>query len=277
MRGRGREVGAYTPRRLDLRPVLVSAWSEVRIYLRYRASMIIGLLTTPMWVLFFVLNFNLFLPAAYRAVMQRSMMWSFIFLEMFSEAIWNLGMSLRRMKEMGIMEHVIATGRLFHALAGRISRIAVDTLIYGVYMLFFFHIALGVDVSVKSPLLFLFSILIALIACFGFSSVFAALSYGRRNVAAIINIVQFPLMIASGIILPAWLLPGQVKLISLFSPLTYPFDLARSAATGEPTIINAWMEAAISLLSAVIMVIVALISVERVERKEVRGEVPGTL
>jgi ABC-type polysaccharide/polyol phosphate export permease len=279
LRRRGREVGAYTPRKLKeaLCPALISAWSEVMIYFRYRASMVIGLITTPMWVLFFVLNFNLFLPAAYRAAVQRSLMWSFIFLEMFSEAIWNLGMSLRRMKEMGIIEHVIATGSLFLTLLGRLSRIITDTVIYGFYMILFFYIALGVDISIKSPVLFIVSAMMALASCFGFSSIFSSISYGRRNVAALINILQFPVMIASGIILPAWILPPQLKIIAVASPLTYPFDLMRSAATGEPTLLDFHLEFLLSLLSATFMLLLSKKFIDRVEKKEMKGEVPGTL
>jgi ABC-type polysaccharide/polyol phosphate export permease len=279
LRGREREVEAYTPRKLreSLYSVFVSSWSEVKIYFRYRASMIIGLITTPMWVLFFVLNFNLFLPPAYRGLVQRSLMWSFIFLEMFSEAIWNLGMSLRRMKEMGIIEHVIATGSLFSTLLGRLSRIITDTIIYGIYMILFFYLALGVDISIRSPVLFLISAAMALASCFGFSSIFSSLSYGRRNVAALINILQFPVMIASGIILPAWVLPPQLRIIALISPLTYPFDLMRNAATGEQTLLDIRLELFLSLISAIFMMLISKKFIERVERKEMTGEVPGTL
>ena len=270
---------AYIPRRFReaLYSALVSAWSEVKIYFRYRASMVIGLITTPMWVLFFVLNFNLFLPATYRAVAQRSLMWSFIFLEMFSEAIWNLGMALRRMKEMGIIEHVIATGSLFLTLLGRLSRIITDTIIYGFYMILFFYLSLGVDTSIRSPALFIVSAMMALASCFGFSSIFSSISYGRRNVAALINILQFPVMIASGIILPAWILPPQLKSIAALSPLTCPFDLMRSAATGEPTLFDLRLEFFLSLISSILMLFLSKKFIERVEKKEMKGEVPGTL
>ncbi len=201
-----------------------------------------------------------------------------MFFGLLSELMWSVGMSLRRMKEGGVLEAILATaGGLKPVVAGISAKAVVDSVIYGTYTLLLFRAVYGLELRIRNPIALLAALVLAFACCYALSAILASLTYGSRSLPALINLVQFPLLLLSGALIPPRMLPGWLRIAALASPLTYSLDLARNAATGCPTVLSPTLEWIVAGASTCLSLVLADLAIDRVERIEREGRGPSVL
>jgi len=124
----------------------------------------------------------------------------------------------------------------YSILAGKVMAGALYGLAVG-----FIPVAIGIMVlraSVLRPDLLIFSLILSSLCFAAMGVMFASFpTEYPGNVTIALNFVRLPMIFVSGVFVPLSGAPLLMKLVSLFSPLTYANDLAR-AAFGLNTILN---------------------------------------
>jgi len=259
----------YTNIRRTLDTISASIYANLKIYFRYKASLIVWLFSTPLWILFFTTMFTLFLPESHMRTMLHQLLLSFIFLNILSECMWATSSYLRGIKERNIMEYVMMTsGGLYISAYGSFARILTDNLIFSTYIVVVFKLMFDIDLTILNPIIFFVGLLLSYLISYGFGLILASLTYRYRTIGPIINIVQFPILILSGILLPVYSLPEEIQSISVFIPVTYPFDLSRYGAVKGSTILPLPLEFLVSILSTLLMNILGYLVLKYVEHRE---------
>lgn len=94
---------------------------------------------------------------------------------------------------------------------------------------------IGFQIGVKDWPLFLAGLLLGTLVFVGWGYVMAGLARTTESAMAIAQLINFPMMMLSGSIFPAEMLPGSFQPIVKLMPLTYLSDLFRQTMTGLPS------------------------------------------
>ncbi|MEM4926003.1 MAG: ABC transporter permease, partial [Thermofilaceae archaeon] len=235
--------------RSPLRPLLqelrAAASVSVRIYLRYPAWLVADIVTTPAWLVLFILPILLFLPREQWSNPQTLTMlfWGWIFWDIVSAGLWNFGNAIRREQQMGTLEFLMLTNASRAILFSRdiFSRI-VSLALSLTYVYAFFTLLFNVKVVVINPVGVALSLLIGLFTAMGFGLLYGALVLRFKQVGPLNSILQFIILGLSGAFFPVTALPEGARVVALALPFTYSIDLLRHYSMGTPTLLPVTLE-----------------------------------
>jgi len=249
---------------------------DLRSYFRYPAWMLGEFVSTPLWFFFFALGTSLFAPPSPRAPYENSFdffYYGFVFIMLFSTAIWGIGQSVRSEQLAGTLEQFfLAPVNRVTLIIGRWARVFItDVLIIG-YTTLLLYLLGGVTVTFRDPMLFLASLALYEVCLIGFGLFFAGLTIRIRSYNTVSNFVFFGYMILTGALFPVNVIPLPFRYISLVIPFTYFIDLMRHAALYTPTLLPEFSEYLAAVLVAIVMLFIGFIVFKWIERDaRVRG------
>lgn len=105
-----------------------------------------------------------------------------------------------------------------------LARVFVElTLSSVIYLLFIFIFGfwVGYEVSINSPLEWLYSLLIGVIFAFSLGVLFSVLTILMPNLKSFIRLVFLPIYLISGVIFPLWVIPDKYLPWVLWNPLAH--------------------------------------------------------
>src|SRR5208282_2686042 len=233
---------------------------DLRSYVRYPAWLLGEFISTPLWFFFFALGVTLFSPTNSTKSSVNSFdffYFGFIFIILFSTAVWGIGQSIRNEQQAGTLEQFfLAPVNRATLIVGRWARVFLtDTLIitYTTLLLYLFG---GGLVTLLNPMSFLFSLGLYEVALIGFGLFMAALTMRIKSYNTISNLVFFGYMILTGALFPVTVIPMPFRYVSLAIPFTYFIDLMRHAALLTPTLLPESWEYLAGILVALSMLFV---------------------
>jgi ABC-2 type transport system permease protein len=244
----------------ELRASLVK---DFRIYLRYPSWIASEFITLPAWFLLFAIGTASWVrPGQVTATLGSSTIfnffyWGFIFLIVFSTAIWGIGQYIRTEQLQGTIEQLfIAPVSRVTIIFGRFGRTFftdMAIIAYTAVLLGF----LGRDrVTVENPLGLALVFALLELAVLGFGLIFAAVTFRVKSFNFLANIAQFTVIGLCGVFFPLTILPYPVRLVSLGIPFTYYADLMRYTAAGVAAGTTIFDPAFEFLLAGVLSIIV---------------------
>ena len=215
---------------------------ELRSYFRQPAWVIGEFISTPLWFFFFALGVTLFVPTTPTAPQESSgfsfFLLGFVFIILFSTAVWGIGQTVRNEQTAGTLEQFfLAPASRITLIIGRWARVFLtDTIIIGYTTLLLYLIGGGL-VTLSNPALFLLGLGLFEIALIGFGLFFAGLTMRIKSYNTIANLAFFGYMIICGALFPITVIPMPFRYVSMAIPFTYYIDLMRHAAFSTPTIL----------------------------------------
>lgn len=269
---RGRKVSSPSTRATLLQSILLevraSAEVGVKTYFRYVAWLIADIVSTPAWLVLFVLPVLLFLPKEQWSdpTTLNFIFWGFILWDVVAAGLWSFGMAIRREQQLGTLEFLMVTNAnraiLFsRSLYPRVISLAASLL----YVYAFFRALFSVDVMLRNPLGVAAVLLIGLFTSLGFGLVYGALVFRFKNVGPLNNVLQFILFGLSGIFYPVSRMPEPLRIVALSLPFTYVVDLLRLYAMEYPTTLPPVVEWAVLLAYTLGLIAVGVASLSFIE------------
>lgn len=243
---------------------------ELRSYFRQPAWVIGEFISTPLWFFFFALGVTLFAPTTSTAPQESGgfsfFLLGFVFIILFSTAVWGIGQTVRNEQTAGTLEQFfLAPASRITLIIGRWARVFLtDTIIIGYTTLLLYLIGGGL-VTLSNPALFLLGLGLFEIALIGFRLFFAGLTMRIKSHNTIANLVFFGYMIICGALFPITVIPMPFRYVSMAIPFTYYIDLMRHAAFSTPTILSEVLEYTASALLSVSMLLVGFIAFNKIE------------
>jgi ABC-2 type transport system permease protein len=244
---------------------------DLRSYIRYPAWILGDFISTPLWFFFFALGVTLFSPSTPKQGSSNEggfsfFYFGFIFIILFSTAVWGIGQSVRNEQMAGTLEQFfLAPVSRVTLIVGRWARVFLtDTIVIG-YLTLLLYLVGGGLVTLFDPALFLFSLALYEIGLIGFGLFFAGLTMRMKSFNTISNLVFFGYMILSGAIFPITVIPTPFRYVSMGIPFTYFNDLMRHAALKTSTILPESPELIIAALLSVSMLLVGLFAFRKIE------------
>ncbi len=234
---------------------------DLQNYLRYPAWILGEFISTPLWFFFFALGVTLFAPPTSSSGLYGSSFdffyYGFVFIILFSTAIWGIGQSVRIEQQSGTLEQFfLAPVNRTTLIIGRWARVfLIDVLIVG-YTTLLATVLGGVPVTMHNPVLFLYSLTLYELGLIGFGLFIAGLTMRLKAYNTVANLVFFSYMILTGALFPVTVIPFPFRYISLAIPFTYFIDLMRNAALLTPTLLPESWEYLAGILVALSMLFV---------------------
>jgi ABC-2 type transport system permease protein len=254
---------------------------DLRSYLRYPAWLLGDFISTPLWFFFFAIGVALFAPttqsptAAPGGPGLQYFYIGFVFIILFSTAVWGIGQSVRNEQMAGTLEQFFLSpvNRVI-LIIGRWARVFLtDSIIIGYTTLLVYLLGGGL-VKLLSPILFLFALGLYEVGLIGFGLLFAGLTIRLKSYNTISNLVFFGYMILTGALFPITFIPVPFRYISMAIPFTYFIDLMRNAALATPTILPETLEYLTAGLLSVSMLLVGFIAFNKIEEEaRMRGSI----
>jgi len=254
---------------------------DLRSYLRYPAWLLGDFISTPLWFFFFAIGVALFAPTTQSSTgasegpgLQYFYM-GFVFIILFSTAVWGIGQSVRNEQMAGTLEQFfLSPVNRVVLIIGRWARVFLtDSIIIGYTTLLVYLLGGGL-VRLLNPVLFLFALGLYEVGLIGFGLLFAGLTIRLKSYNTISNLVFFSYMILTGALFPITFIPMPFRYVSMAIPFTYFIDLMRNAALATPTILpESWEYLTASLLS-VSMLLVGFAAFNKIEEEaRMRGSI----
>jgi ABC-2 type transport system permease protein len=234
---------------------------DLQNYLRYPAWILGEFISTPLWFFFFALGVTLFAPTTSGSGLYGSSFdffyYGFVFIILFSTAIWGIGQSVRIEQQSGTLEQFfLAPVNRTTLIIGRWARVfLIDVLIVGYTTLLATFLG-GVPITMHNPVLFLYSLTLYELGLIGFGLFIAGLTMRLKAYNTVANLVFFSYMILTGALFPVTVIPFPFRYISLAIPFTYFIDLMRHAALLTPTLLPESWEYLAGILVALSMLFV---------------------
>ena len=245
---------------------------DLRSYFRHPAWVLGEFISTPLWFFFFALGVTLFAPTSSAAAVPRTggfsfFLLGFVFIILFSTAVWGIGQTVRNEQTAGTLEQFfLAPASRITLIVGRWARVFLtDTIIIGYTTLLLYLIGGGL-VTLYHPAQFLLSLALYEVALIGFGLFFAGLTMRIKSYNTISNLVFFGYMIICGALFPITVIPMPFRYVSMAIPFTYYIDLMRHAALSTPTILPETFEYLVSALLSISMFLVGFIAFNKIEQ-----------
>jgi len=242
---------------------------DLRSYIRQPAWVLGDLVSTPLWFFFLALGVTLFAPTTQTREYQgfSFFFFGFIFIVLFSTAIWGTGQSVRNEQMAGTLEQFfLAPANRLTLIVGRWARIFVTDLLIIGYTIILLYVFGGGPLPLYEPALFVFALSLYEVGSIGFGLLFAGLTMKLKSYNTLSNLVFFGYMILTGALFPVTVIPVPFRYVSLAIPFTYFIDLMRHAALLTPTILPEFLEYMASILVAFAMLVVGFITFNWIEQ-----------
>lgn len=271
-----RRGGAVSSRSTELSPlrrlfleVKAAAEAGVKTYFRYLAWLIADIVTTPAWLILFIVPVLLFLPKERWSdpTTLNFFFWGFILWDIVAAGLWSFGMAIRREQQQGTLEFLMVTNAnraiLFsRSLYPRVISLAASLL----YVYAFFRVLFGTSVMLANPIGVAAVLLLGVVAAMGFGLVYGALVFRFKNVGPLNQVLQFVLLGLSGIFYPIASMPEPLRIAALAVPFAYVADLLRFYAMGYPTTLPPPLEWAALVVYSAALVALGSAMLDLVER-----------
>ncbi|HXY83412.1 MAG TPA: ABC transporter permease [Candidatus Saccharimonadales bacterium] len=251
---------------------------DLRSYVRYPAWLLGEFISTPLWFFFFALGVTLFSPTGPNTSSMSGFnffYFGFIFIILFSTAVWGIGQSVRNEQQAGTLEQFfLAPVNRVTLIVGRWARVFLtDILIVGYTTVIVY--ALGNEQPVlHNPALFFLSLGLYEVGLIGFGLFFAGLTMRIKSYNTLSNMVFFGYMILTGALFPISVIPVPFRYISMAIPFTYFIDLMRNAALSTSTILPESFEYLAATILAVSMLLIGFAAFNKIEEDaRVRGTI----
>ncbi|MEM1509530.1 MAG: ABC transporter permease [Thermofilaceae archaeon] len=260
----------------ELRGV-VEIW--FRNYFRYPAWVIADIVTTPAWLILFIVPILMFIPRErwQDPTVLNVMFWAMVLWDVVSSGIWSFGMAIRREQQTGTLEVLFTTNASRAILFSGGLCVRTLTMFMGVFYMYAFFITIfKVELILFNPLGVLVSLVTGLVAALGFGLIYGSLVLRFKNVGPLNNIIQFILLGICGVFVPVTALPNPLRLISYTLPFTYVADLVRHHALKTEPLIPLVFEWLLLLAQTAIMLALGLFMLRKVENRMKRTGGLGT-
>jgi ABC-2 type transport system permease protein len=203
---------------------------------RYPVNMAAGLLVSFGGVLALALATRMFTPAASGGATEAGVMfYGYLLYTFLSNSLWRIGYSVRQDQIQGTMEGLYLTpAPKFANLVARAVPLFILTASGAALALAAVNLIVG---QLPAHNLGLAAVVFAcsVTGTFGLGFCFAAYSLVAGDAASSAgNLLEFSLLVVCAMFFPFRVLPGAVRLLSGFIPLSYCVDLFRSALLGFP-------------------------------------------
>jgi len=245
---------------------------DLRSYFRYPATVVGEFVSTPLWFFFFALGVTLFAPVAGTTPAGEGaglgfFFLGFVFIILFSTAVWGIGQTVRNEQTAGTLEQFfLSPSSRATLIVGRWARVFLTDMIIVAYTTLLLYLIGGGIVTLFDPVLFLAGLALFEIALIGFGLFFAGLTMRIKSYNTISNLVFFGYMIICGPLFPITVLPTPVRYASMAIPFTYFIDLMRHAALSTQTILPEFLEYIVSTILAVSMLVVGFVAFNEIEQ-----------
>ncbi|ADN51665.1 hypothetical protein [Vulcanisaeta distributa] len=209
----------------------VEVWRGLRLLFSKPSSIMINIITAPLWLAFFILTLRGFGVLTLGKFTIQLFLWAAYAFALYSSWLWGFGNGVIEEGYEGILENVMATvnNLLTHVIGWGIAY-SIYTLLDLAALAISFYIVFGLIMDIKDPVLLVISIILASLQLLFISTIYAMLVIRLRSNWVITDIMQF-LMPALGGLIPS----GTSKYIMImneYSPIAYPFIIMREAALG---------------------------------------------
>jgi len=253
-----------------------SARIGLTLYFRYPAWIVADVLTTPIWLIVFILPALLFMPKSMWGSPEtlNFLFWAMVLWTVVSAAVWSFGNAIRWEQEAGTIEVLFLTNasravlfarRLFSALLS----LGIDT----AYTALVFTALFSTPLLLHSPLGVAAALTLGLLISAGLGLGYGALVLRFKNVGPLNNVVQFIILGSSAIFYPPSTVPEPFRAVVYASPYTYIADLVRHEAMGAATILPPLLEWLLAAGVAAALLAVGTWTLRRVEENlKRRGE-----
>jgi len=253
-----------------------AAWLGVKIYFRYPAWIVADIVTTPIWLIVFILPILLFLPRDMWGNPEtlNFFFWAMVMWGIVSSGFWSFGNTIRWEQEAGTIEQLFLTNASRAVVFARrifsnLITITIDT----AYTAVVFTLLFEVPLYFRNPLGVAAALLVGLLSAAGFGLTYGALVLRFKNVGPLNNVLQFIILGLCGIFVPITVLPEPLRAVAMALPYTYVADLVRHEAMGAPTLLPAPLEWGVTLALTAVFLAVGVYMLRRVEENlKRRGE-----
>ena len=257
--------------RYRLNEVAASFWAASRVFVGALAPRL-WILSNTFWSIGFVALIAVHSPSMLTdPLMVQSIAWSVALMMGTSNMFWLVGHALVDARDIGLLQaHLSSGGSLWGFVAGK-------AMVVGLYNLLSLNLAVAVTTTlfgtlpaITNPASWSLGFLLLQLASSGISAGYATLLIWLKRPWIATNFMQWLLPISSGMI-PYPMAPQPLKLIMLFSPLSYPFELLRRGATGTAFLpLGGDGLITLSLVATLALLLAGLLALEWGERKMVR-------
>jgi ABC-2 type transport system permease protein len=201
-------------------------------------------------------------------VMVQSVAWSAALFMGTSSMLWLVGHALVDARETGLMHvHMSSGGSLFGFVAGKAMVVGLYNIVSLTVVVVFTSLLFGAVPSIMNPPLWILGFLLLQVVSAGISGVFATLLIWLKRPWVATNFMQFLLPVSSGMI-PYTIAPQPLKLVMLYSPVSYPFELLRRGATGLELLPVDWGELIlVSVVATAVLVLLGALALRWGEKK----------
>lgn len=220
--------------------VAAVARKELLLMARYPAESLAGFVQVFLMIAVFTLATLTFAPEGApsgdgRELLAGVMVYGFVLFIFLTEALWSLGLSVRREQRQGTLEQLYLSPA--SRTAGLVARALVTllwTAVVAALSIWMMAAMIGGLPASNLPLAALILVL-TLSGTFGVGFAFAAASLRLRETApTLATVVQFGFMILCAPFYPFGVLPEWVLPVSRAIPLSYAVDAFRSVLAGHP-------------------------------------------
>jgi len=203
---------------------------------RYPVNMAAGLLVSFGGVLALALATRMFTPASSSGATEAGVMfYGYLLYTFLSNSLWRIGYSVRQDQIQGTMEGLYLTpAPKFANLVARAVPLFILTATGAALALAAVNLIVG-QLPAHNLGLAAVVFVCSVTGTFGLGFCFAAYSLVAGDAASSVgNLIEFSLLVVCAMFFPFRVLPGVVRLLSGFIPLSYCVDLFRSALLGFP-------------------------------------------
>jgi len=189
-------------------------------------------------------------------------------LNLWSSVIFSSASDIERERYMGTLElitsvptdfKVIMLGKVLgNILLGLLSMV----ISYAVLTLLF-----DVAVTIKNPTLFLLAFIITIISFAAVSLLLASIFTLSRNSRALMNSLEYPVFILSGVLFPIDILPMWIKPLSYLLSPTWAVMLLRESMLGVSDYKHFILNIIYFILITMVYVLLIFVSFKRIDRK----------
>ncbi len=256
---------------------------DFRVYFRYPSWIASEFVTLPAWFLLFAIGVTPWIPRGQvtstlgSSTIFNFFYWGFIFLIVFSTAIWGIGQFIRNEQLAGTIEQLfMAPVSRVTIIFGRFARTFFTDMAIILYTAILLGFLSRDRVTVQNPLGLVVVFVLLELAVLGFGLIFAAITFRVKSFNFLANLTQFAVIGLCGVFFPLDVLPFPVPLVSRAIPFTYYADLMRYTAAGAPTIFDPILEFPLATILSVVVFFVGLAYFKATERSAQRRGVIGT-
>ena len=114
-----------------------------------------------------------------------------------------------------------------------------------------------------NPTLFIVSLLLTVFQSASFGVLLAFTVKDPSQTMTVFNIVRFPMIFLSGVIIPINQLPPLIQIISYLLPLTYSVELIRYSYVGEYSIINPVIAIMVVIIQSIVFLTLTSILIKK--------------